>query len=260
MKFLIKFSLSPLYILPLFTLGVMFSSCEGIESSQSQKKTDDASGFTLEEAETKQIGIDGQDSQRSRGLDMANARRASLSFADNFPLLYKACNGDTELLGGLESYAKRVLEENIASEQDILSLMEERDSSLVPYLTPVFENMDAQELDKNWGGYQEELKQLGMTMTAAEGMFSSLGAAPFLEEKINEIASEELKAYIQFLAAQTESRNGEYPFQNMKPFRDMVLLGEEILAGNNDTYKGLIDEDFQYALEAFTDVHVVSSP
>jgi hypothetical protein len=124
----------------------------------------------------------------------------------------------------------------------------------------MFENMDGEKLDQNWGEYQEELRRLGMTMTAAEGMFTSIGSAPFLEEKLAEVGSPEFQAFVKFQNAMTESRNGEYPFQNMKPFRDMVLAGETIFDGKNERYKKAIEEEFQFALEAFTDVHYVSSP
>lgn len=201
-----------------------------------------------------------QEGQTSRGLDMSQARIANMSLADDYPLLYDACKGDTELLRDLESYAKEVLTQDLAGDVEILGLLEKRDSSLIPYLTPLFENMETAKLDDNWGAYQKELNKLGMTMTAAKGKFISIGVGSFLEEKIANVASPELQALIKFRNAQTESLNGEYPFQNMRPFRDMVIFGEKVLAGKNEAYKSQIDADFQSALEAFTDVHYVSSP
>ena len=264
MIFFTKSSKIPPQFLVLILAGCMFFSCEGTESGKSAAADRSDSGF----AGTEQEGIAGSLSdagensgQQSRGLDMANARVAGGSFEEEFPLLAVLVKDyNEELLPELKAYAEKVLSQNINSEAEILALMEQRDSSLITFITPIFENMDPEILDKNWGEYQEELNRLGMTMTAAEGMFTSIGSAPFLEDKIAQLGSKEFQAYVKFLNALTESRNGEYPFQNMKPFRDMVLYGETILEGNNETYKKAIDEDFQFALESFTDVHFVSNP
>ncbi|MEL6256513.1 MAG: hypothetical protein AAFR87_31210 [Bacteroidota bacterium] len=244
--------------------GFMLLACESIESGKSASANRSDSGFSGTEQEdiAGDLSDAGKNSgQQSRGLDMANARVASGSFEEEFPLLYGLIKDDSgQLLPELKAYAEKVLSQDINSEAEILALMEQRDSSLITFITPLFENMDPEILDKSWGGFQEELNRLGMTMTAAEGMFTSIGSAPFLEDKIAEVGSKEFQAYVKFMNALTESRNGEYPFQNMKPFRDMVLYGEIILEGNNEAFKKRIDEDFQFALESFTDVHFVSSP
>lgn len=264
MRFFKKASIFLPEILSVLILSIVLIACEGISSnsgnSGKQGEVDQASNGDGGFLSGEQAPVGSEEGQRTRGLDMSLARTDAFVFADEFPLLQGICQHDTELLKALESYSRTVLGQVISTEDDFLALMKTRDSSLIPHLTPLFENMDANQLDQNWGDYQEELKRLGMTMTAAEGMFTSIGSAPFLEAKIADIGSQEFQAYIQFLNAMTESRNGEYPFQNMRPFRDMVLAGEVIMEGEQEKYKKLIDEDFQFALEAFTDVHYVSSP
>lgn len=263
MRFFSKPSLFFPELLSILLLMLVISACEGISSgkenaelNQADKAKTGENGFLIDATD----GNEDSESQTSRGLDMSLARTGSFSFSEKFPLLYEVCKDDNLLLAEIEKYSQIVLGNTISSEEAFLSLLEKRDSSLIPYLTPLFENMDSDKLDLNWGGYQDELKQLGMTMTAAEGMFTSIGSAPFLEDSLAKIGSPEFLAYMKFLNAMTESRNGEYPFQNMKPFRDMVLAGEIIMEGGNEQYKTAINDHFQFALEAFTDVHYVSSP
>lgn len=259
MRFFKKASLFLPELLSILILAVVLVACDG-SSPDSANTSTQGNVNQAAKGDTGFLSGETGDEGKSRGLDMSLARTDAFIFADEFPLLHTICQQDPQLLSQLEAYSRKTLAMDVQSEEDFLALMETRDSVLIPFITPLFENMDGQALDQNWGDYQEELKRLGMTMTAAEGMFTSIGSAPFMEEKVAKIGSPEFKAYISFLNAKTESMNGEYPFQNMRPFRDMVLAGERILDGDKEVYKERIDEDFQYALEAFTDIHYVSSP
>ena len=199
--------------------------------------------------------------QTSRGLDMTAARITNFSLKDYFPNLYVLVESDANMLQELEAYAKEVItREGLEEEEDLIALFDRRENEIIPHLVPFFENMDTEEFDKQFQNLEGELNQLGLTIQTAEGMFIGLGTSPVLESDIERLASEEYELYLAFRNADAQAQQGEYPYADMKPYSEMIWLGEQLKELSPNPYWEKIEERFTQVLLAFTDVHLVRQP
>lgn len=201
--------------------------------------------------------------QRTRGLDQtSDSPSQEVAFDQQFPTLARVLQSEQALLTELAAYASTIItDESIQSEQDLTAILETRDSSMIPRLEAVLMTLDQdQELYEEYDNLQTELQQLGMQMTFAEGMFTSIGPYAFLEEEIEAYASVGFRLLLQFREAQTASYNGEYPYLNMGPYIEMVEIGQEMKSLSDPSHFVQIKDDFQRAVIAVSDIHLVSDP
>ncbi|MEM7511229.1 MAG: hypothetical protein AAF388_09885, partial [Bacteroidota bacterium] len=71
-------------------------------------------------------------------------------------------------------------------------------------------------------------------------------------------ASSELQLYESFQDSRTLSSSGEYPYMNMAPFMKMVQVGHQLRqSGEGEEFASLVEEDYRFALETVTDIHMV---
>ncbi|MDX2245173.1 MAG: hypothetical protein SF052_00240 [Bacteroidia bacterium] len=227
---------------------LMFTGCGPKPSSS----TEDAETLTAEES----VG----DSMRSRGL--SNARMAEFSLDRYFPALYNLIKKDPALVKQMSVLAEKVVKkEEITTEKDLLAVFTLRDTLLNSTLYNALEAVNGYaDGSTDDGGLYEELSRLGIQITSAEGTFTGLAPASFLEDKLAELGSEALKAYIAFQVADANSMSGEYPFVNMEPYQQMIEAGEKLMKLEPNPYFVKIEDRFYQALENFTDVHKVVSP
>lgn len=238
--------------LVLFFISSLFlAGCDNFLSSNTS--SEEAEAVAAEE-------MPASDSMTTRG--MPNARMAGFSFDRYFPAIYKLIYTDPALLQKMSVYAEKVSKkEEIRTEKDLLAIFAMRDSllesSLYDAIAEVNGYANGTEDD---GGLYDELSRLGIQITSAEGTFTGLGPASFLEDKLTEVGSEALRVYIDFLVADANSASGEYPFVNMEPYRQMVEAGEKLNKLQPNAYYAKIEERFYQALENFTDIHKVVPP
>jgi hypothetical protein len=192
------------------------------------------------------------DSAATRGLPQ------DFDATRDVPRLYALVRDDAQMRSALERYAQRVvLQQGLNSESDLLALFQQREETIIPRLTPFFENQ-SDDILRQFDPYERELNLLGMSMTTAEGTITGLGPAPMLSDLIARVASPNFVAYQRFLTARTLSRSGEYPYMNLTPYEDMALAGETLMEQRPNPYWDKISEEFERALTAVTDLHVVS--
>ena len=196
--------------------------------------------------------------QSSRGLDMATARITDFSLKDYFPNLYTLVEGDAEMTRELEVYAKQIMtREGLESEEDLIRLFTQREEVIIPHLQPFFENMDNNVFYEQFKILEGELNQIGLTLQTAEAMFIGLGPTAVLESDIERLGSEAYRLYLAFQNADAQARQGEYPYLNMEPFQEMIVLGEQLKSLVPNPYVEKIEERYEEVLLAFTDVHLV---
>ena len=197
---------------------------------------------------------------QSRGL---NNPAMQLSFAENFPQIYALIQNEAEVLKKLEVYAQKIGSGNYLGQSDqYLALIDERQQQIIPVLLPYLENLDPEELDAKYDQFRGELSRLGMQMTFAEGMLTSIGPGSLMQISNKnfriEANTHPILLYDKFLDVCTQSMNGEYPYSNYTPYLEIVALGEKInQQGGGELLNARILTDYQHALAAVTDVHLV---
>ena len=164
----------------------------------------------------------------------------------------------------MEAYAKKIMVSGeINTEKDFFDLLTMRDSTILPHLeSPVVEFLDnvIHEDEVVFKATMGELNKLGIGINTAEGMVTGLSAAPLMEEKVKEINSSTLTAFIDFENAYGKSMSGEYPFSDLSPYESMVLSGEILMDNQPNPYFKLVEDRFYNALNNLTDLHLVYEP
>ncbi len=246
-RFLLFFSLISLFIA---------SGCSSSGSSSSANSLNEQS-----EGDSVSQASDASRRMRSRGLN-DHSDQPGFSFEREFPALTQALSHQPELLQTLSGYAQTVVNPDaIRSEEILINILEQRDSVMIPRVEAALMTADAnQDLYTVYDQLQNELQRIGMQMTFAEGTFTSIGPSSFLQEQMEQYASKAFQFYLNFSEARTESFNGEYPFLNMKPYQDMIEIGMELSALNENTYFPKIKDHYQQALIYFSDIHRVQDP
>lgn len=193
----------------------------------------------------------------SRGLSLGVGEE--LDFEQRFPMLYDLLKEQPDDLAVVADYAEKVLTgERIASEDDIIDLMEMRSSQIIPILEPYLDNLDGEKWFEHANAYENELNQLGITQTAAEGTYTGLAQAEMLTQALRTNASTGLRTYMDFYNAEARTRSGEYPFNDMDPYFRMLVEGEQLMEdASAQRYAARVEEDFRRALNVITDIHRV---
>ena len=217
-------------------------------------------------AQGQDMGTDGEadtlaDSQLTRGLGPAEAarRRMDYSLERAMPLVYGMVKQDAAMTRQLDQYARKVLlAEGIDSPESLEAVFAERDDKIIPGLQSIFERADGMFIDENWQALELELQSVGISMTSAEGMFTGLVQSAMLEYLLDSLASEPFRLYQDFLNADAYTRSGEYPFNDMQPYGELVMIGEQMKKQfPNNPYTQKVEPRFFDALEYMTDIHLV---
>lgn len=243
----------------LIAFSLLLASCgsDGNRTQQAGTNTDANQETSTEE------NTDPGSNQRTRGLNqMDGVSGQDVPFDQQFPTITKVLQNESSLLSDLmDFYASVSQPSSIQSEQDLANVLQVRDSSMIPRVESALMTIDENNsLYDDYDALQTELQQLGMQMTFAEGMFTSIGPYSFLEAEIDQYASSAFKLYLEFNQAKTASYNGEYPFLNMGPYLEMIQVGEQLAAINGNPYFEKIREDFEKSLLYVSDVHLVDDP
>lgn len=248
-------------LLPLiiaFSLALTLPGCKSDDSQTQQAGTStDANQETNSQGDSESAS-----NQRTRGLDQAGAAGQDVPFDQQFPTITKVLQNESSLLSDLMDFYGSISQPSgIQSEQDLERVLQLRDSSMIPRVESALMTIDENNsLYDDYDALQTELQRLGMQMTFAEGMFTSIGPYSFLEPQIEQYASSAFKLYLEFNQAKTESFNGEYPFLNMMPYLEMAQIGEQLAAIQGNPYFEKIKDDFEKSLLYVSDVHLVNDP
>ncbi len=185
----------------------------------------------------------------------------SFSFEKEFPLLFGMLNNNPDELREVQLFAEQAISRaSFSQETDLLNLMEERDTQIIPLLLPYFESMDSEMWDQNFEALDKELGMLGIQMTSSEGIFTGLGPGSLFTQNLKLKGKLPVIQYDAFTDAHTRSLSGEYPYSNIEPFVKMVLLGENLRKeGNAKVYYEKIGQSFAEALHVLTDVHLITN-
>lgn len=247
-----------LSLLIIVSIVTVVSGCGTTDTQDSQQVT--ASSEANETATVQPESLPGAN-QRTRGLDQASTTQ-DRPFDQQFPTLTRVLQNESSLLSAMTDFHTSISQsQGIQSERDLMAVLETRDSSLIPRIEAALMTIDMDNsLYEDYDLLQAELQQLGMQMTFAEGMFTSVGPYRFLESQIAQYASNAFSLFLDFNQAKTESFNGEYPFLNMGPYLEMIQIGEELAAIDGNPYYEKIQDDFENALLVFSDVHQVNNP
>jgi hypothetical protein len=200
------------------------------------------------------------DSQMTRGMLPGDAaRRMGFSLERSLPLIYGLVHEDTELTALLEAYARKVLlAEGLETSEDLETVFAERDEKIMPHLQTLLEQTDGAFIDENWQALETEVNSIGISMTSSEGMFTGLTQTAMLKDQLESIASEPFRLYQDFLNADGNTHSGEYPFNNMAPYGELIRIGEQLKKQYpKNPYTLRIESRFFEALEYMTDIHLV---
>ena len=188
-----------------------------------------------------------------------SSEQEDIDFPEKFPLIYGLIKDDFPTLSMVEKYAAMMSNESsVEGDADILQLMETRDKSIIPALDPFIANMNEEVWYDQMDQFDEELGRLGIGMIVGEGMYAGLGPATFMTSNLRVKASSELQLYESFQDTRTISYSGEYPYMNMGSFMKLVQVGHELKqSGEGEEFAKLVEEDYRFALEVVTDIHMV---
>lgn len=138
-----------------------------------------------------------------------------------------------------------------------------RDSLLSLIQYDVLENHFVNELEQDYEAQEKltsELQKMGIQVVYAEGMYAGLAEAPLLADKVKEVGSEPYQLYIAFKQAYGNSLGSEYTYEDLSPEMEMIRIGEKLRQDfANSEYVELTKENYEEAILALTDVHIVLS-
>ena len=250
----------PCLLLCLLVLCIV-TSCGPKPAEQTNQPTDSSAAASQGEADIPQdSGVATDEELIARGGAADRSMRVAFSFEQQFPNLHTLLADNTGLYSEIAQYAEQVVTgQSIAKEEDILAVMSQRDENLIPKLNPLFETIDEDVFYENIEAYEGELEQIGLSVATVEGMFGTLTGHEMLKDKVAEIGSDPLKLYLEFLQADANSIGGEYPYSNMEPYADMILIGEDLFSQFPDSkYAEMIKPRFDQSLCVFVGLYQVT--
>lgn len=255
---------SPFCLICSLIVLLMVTACgpkTAADSTETQNPTTSSPSATDQTAPASDSMVADDDELMARGAPTDRSMsRMAFSFEQQFPHLHQLLQSTPTLYDQFSTYAQQVVTgDRIASEGDILQVIGQRDQTIIPKLNPIFEELDEDVFYEGIEGYVEELQQLGLSIATAEGMFVTLKGHKMLASQIETIGSEPLKLFLEFQQADANSMGGEYPYNNLAPYRDMILIGEELYANHpKSEYYTKIAPRFQEALSIFVGVFQVT--
>lgn len=188
------------------------------------------------------------------------APATDIDIRNQLPNIYSLISSNSEHVMLLERFAAKFFgDSRFYDDKKWISLFDMRDKELSPALHYYFEDMNESLWEKRFPAYENELAKIGLQFIVAEGMYIGLGPKSMGKELMRTMASVHLQQYEQFIDASTRARMGEYPYQNMGPYFDMLQIGEVFLKKGDsqlDLFAEKISDDFQSALATVTDIHI----
>ncbi len=151
----------------------------------------------------------------------------------------------------------------IEGDEDIMAVLGKRDSLLGLLQYDILENFFYETLE-NMGEerypveeqFHKEIELLGLSPVFAEGMYVGLADGPLIQERIQEVASQELKFYLEFQLAYSNSLGTEYTYNNLEPEMEMVRIWYEMKQDfPKSAYLEKMQSAYDEAVMALTDVH-----
>lgn len=190
------------------------------------------------------------------------ARRIApdFSLANEFPSVYQLLADNDQanfgaLLGGYASAALHPQE--IRSEAKLLSLLQTRKNILVG-LTSVFDQIPSEKVNEQLSDIQKELGRIGIEVKTNKGNYVGFQSADAFQKIISSYATDPFTYYQAFLKAQEKAQMGEFPFNDMEPYQDMVVAGEKLMTDfPTSVHYQSIRTDFREALRNFVGVFVL---
>ena len=179
-------------------------------------------------------------------------------FKIQYPALYGLIEMDKNAMQEFVYYTSLLeKEKKIRRFRHVKEIFDYRDSFILQSLSA---NLEKNELyyEKLRDNLNQELKSLGIGIISAEGVYGDVGPLLFLNNKLKELAPKDFQLYQQFQHYNTLSKGSEYPFLDMMPEQEMIIIGEEFLKSDTTSrYWKYLKEDFYGALVTFFDMHLV---
>lgn len=249
----------------LLSMAALFFSCAKPTNSSDQEE--EVSNKTISDQVEGQENYGYNDANKEGNTSAendANKRMMGFNIERDLPIYAPEIQKDQEMYDLISKYGTSVTTGNgIKGDKDILKWLNIRDERLIPYFYSLTENFEENEsgfIDKNYEQLSQELNLLGMDMNFSEGTFVDMGVYPVMEEWIEKHASDGLKLYTQFKVAATQANNGEYPYLNMEPRIQKVVIGEKLASLEDSTYFLKVQEEYEEAVLALADIHKVYNP
>jgi len=177
-------------------------------------------------------------------------------------ILDSITSADPALNSLLNTYIDMILDsDSIKDESQIREIFQIRKKVIVD-LRPVLENYFFQNYqtfdDLFWQKIEQSIFSLGIGTIYNEGTFSDLAEIPIIENKVDELCSEEYKLYLSFQYAFYLTLGAEYPYFDLEGEIQMLTIGEEFLTkyANSPFFENIRDR-FYSSLHIMTDVHIV---
>lgn len=182
-----------------------------------------------------------------------------------FPTLSSIVPDSSAFHAILNDYAYDVMnpQKSVENENDLMFLFGQREHEIIPilhqeFLDPISVNKSERLVGKQGRDLQAELQKIGMQCVYSEGYYVTLSANELLPQELKRLGSEVLRLYMDFVNAQGNASNGEYPYLDLSGEGDMIAIGEVMMQKYPEhEYTKTIIPDFYAALNTFTDVHII---
>ena len=196
------------------------------------------------------------DSLVPRAVD-ANRLVGDFDFAIQAPILHSILSNRPELLGKVSEYAQTVLAgTGLTGNADVEQLLASR-SALMPLMDPLLEAWDTRTSD--YAKLKEldfELREIGMRVGSAEGMFIKL-LSTSLPESVMQACTPVMRAHLNFTHAVDNTIGGEYPYSNMALFGEAVAAGEKLMADFSKSHYVVEDDTLlKEMVDVFTGLYL----
>jgi hypothetical protein len=156
----------------------------------------------------------------------------------------------------LRDYARRALYPRIIRTAAHLEEAFALRDSVIAHLDP---RVEAFFLDEHYPlaeRFYEEATAAGLQPRGAEGVVLGVGPGALLPEQVAALGAPDFQLFTAFRSAHARSMNGEYPFSDMGPLREVILLGERLRYEHpRSPHAAATREDFERALLTFVSLH-----
>lgn len=176
--------------------------------------------------------------------------------AARLPVTDSVLAGDPAGRALLRDYARRAFyPQTIRTTAHLEEAFALRDS-VIAHLDPRVEEFFLEEDYPLVERFFEEAEAAGLTPITVEGFVLGVGPGALLPEKVEALGAPDFRLFVDFRAALARSRIGEYPFMDMEPLRQMILLGEQLRYRHpGSPHTAAVLDDFERALLTFTSLH-----
>ncbi|HLT46356.1 MAG TPA: hypothetical protein VK002_03935 [Rubricoccaceae bacterium] len=156
----------------------------------------------------------------------------------------------------LRDYARRALfPQTIRTAAHLEEVFALRDS-VIAHLDPRVEDYFVEEDYALVERFFAEAEAVGLEPLTAEGFVLGVGPGVLLPERVEALGAPDFQLFMAFRAAHARSLSGEYPYADMEPLRQAVLLGERLVYEHPESpHAAAVRDDFEGALLTFMSLH-----